>query len=399
MMGKKEKSVLREYVRCVLSEDGGGGGGDGGFAGDGFGFGGTGGGMGGGMSIGDDLIYKTFVKGWVDLFKTATSATKSMVGSARLVIKVAFDFVVDAVIPFYKARYQEHFENHRELQNQIRQEHAATYQSITQALASNDDFLVSAFMYDPSRFFDTTLSNPSAFVTAFSALNAPDAIGNTLEILSGGMFGEIMQKVYSSRGARDKGGNRSDWDSIVNKMKGVLGNTTIEKIFGQTSMPEARLYRGQRIIVEEEKRDVRAKKPEKKGKEMSEEAMEVMRLMLNPQILQMVMQSKKVQEMMHDQREATDQTLGALVKDVQTIMKVSSIEDLETLTGKNFEVPNGAEIPAKAEQMIIQETQQSVKVMYSKMLKAELSHLLKTVPKENGLAQAYIKALKAIEQV
>ena len=395
-MKKNSKIILVEYINHILREDG-----DGGGAGDGFGgFGGFGGygdggfGMGGGMSVNDDVVYKTFVKGWVDLFKTATSATKSIAASSRMLVQIAFDFVVDAVIPFYKARYGEIFQKHQQMQNQIRQEYQSTYQSITQALASNDDFLVSAFMYDPSKFFKTTLSNPSAFVTTFSAINAPDAISNTLDVLSGGMFGEILEKVYKEKNTSKN--SQSDWNNIVHKFKNVLGSRTVEKIFNSAN--ESKIYR-KFVIVEDE----HSNKPEKKGEQISDDAMDVMRIMLNPKVLAYILQGKKVQDMVRAQRKITEETLSSIVGVVQNLMTIKTIEQLESIVGKHIEIPNEelakGKISQNVQSKLIQETQTSVKSMYVKMLKTELSHLLKTVPKEHKLAQAYFKAIKTIEQL
>lgn len=399
-MEQKEKLILREYVRRILAEDGDGGGWGGGFGGEG-GLGGFGMGM-GGYSFSEDAMYRTFVSGWVDLFKTVGSATKSMAVSTRQIIETTFEFVKSALIPFYHGKYAEIFKKHKQMQDQIRQEHAQTYASITNALASNDDFLVSAFMFDPARFFNTALQNPSAFVTTFSAINGPDALAKTLDILSGGKLGEILESVYSAsekmnKAALGKGGDK--WENIKRKISRALQTTTAASVLDDksSSKTESRMWR-QFILVEDDKNNKNNRRKSGKEKtEISDETLEAMQAMLHPRVLKKILQGKEIQDMMRKQRNATEETLGALINEVEKLMKARSLENIESLTGKKVR-PDG-EIPPDVEKRIVQETQQGVRAMYQKMLKGELRHLLKSVPKDHGLARAYMKALETLERL
>jgi hypothetical protein len=134
-MDKKTQYLIREYIRnIILNEDDGGD------------YGGSiGGGLAGATGIGmdivsNDVIDRTLFKGWRDLFKTATSATKSLTASAIGVTKMAFDTAVNTIIPWYKEDYKKIFAKHQEAQNRIRQQQAPVYNSIKHALSSNDDF-------------------------------------------------------------------------------------------------------------------------------------------------------------------------------------------------------------------------------------------------------------------
>jgi len=384
-MDNMDRSILREYVRSVIVEDG-----DGGGAGDGFGgwggmggYGGGMGGMGGGFGIGDDVIYRTFVAGWVDLFKTATSATKSVLGSAYATARVVFDSIASSVIPFYRSRYKAIAEQHRETQEQIRNEHHAAYSSITSALVSNDDFLVSAFMFDPARFFKTALSNPSAFVTAVGVANAPDAIANTFDVLSGGgMLGRIIKRAHAEK---------SDWESIQDKLKHVLGEKTLRGMFGEST--GRRVNPSQFIIVEEDAPRKRDKEPEK-GQNLEEDQLDVIKILLDPAVIDMVMQGREAEAMSRDMRKATEKFLKKIVETVEQSRQIRSLDDVQKITGKP--IKGDEDLTPEVEERMVQETKKSIKKMYAEMLAAEAKHVAKVLDPDHDMVKAYKVALKAI---
>jgi hypothetical protein len=372
-----EVDKLTRNHNYLLLEDDGGDGGDGGYGG-GYG---SGYGMGAGVGIGDDLIYKTFIAGWVDLFKTAKGATKSLVTSAKEVIEISKEAIADTLIPGYKAKYEQIFDKYENKQQQINKEYESVYNSITRALASNDDFLVSAFMYDPSRFFNTALTNPSMFVTWFGAEQAPSALADLYSTITGGDIGKQIKSLFNTDKLKD------EWDDFVKELMNTIGKDKTQNLLGITQSNEAVLGKKIPILLEQ---DDEKKQEDKKDSNL------ILKVLLSPQLLNKVLSSKTLKSLSNDSREAIEETLSEVINVINELKNVNNIDELERVTGEKLEnVPD--ELDPNIEKLIIDQTINSVKSMYVKMLKSEADHLMKSLPKSHRLVQAYFKTINEIK--
>lgn len=374
-MSYKKKIILKvKRPQNILKEDDGGGGfgsGDSGGYGS-FAYGGMGQ---GGNVVSDDLLYKTFISGWIDLFKTAKSATKSIVASGLGTLKIALASTINAVLPWYKENYEGIFKELHASQQKIRQEYAPVYQSITRSLKENDDFLVSAFFYDPSHFFNTAITNPSAFVTAMGALKAPGAVADVFDTLTGGgMLGKILTNAY---------GGSKDWEAIKQKLNVVLGGNIMRKIFGVEV--ESKFREGTVFLFEEDTKEETS---------LSKDQELVIKLLLNPKIINAVVTSSDARTMMKKQQEIVNKSLEEIVKTVKSLLQMNDIQQIIRITGQKID--NVDQLPNDQKKKLVEEIKSTVQKMYKTMLNAELQYLLKTVPANNGLAIAYSKALKEI---
>jgi hypothetical protein len=365
---------LNQNKRVMFEDDGGGAG----WGGDMGGYGGFGmGGMGsGGNIVSDQLIYKTFISGWVDLFKTAKSATKSIAASSIATLKIALASVVNAVIPWYKENYDAIFEQLKKSQQTIRQQHEPVYRSIVQSLLENDDFLVSAFFYDPKHFFNTAITNPSTFVTTMGALKAPGAVAETLDVLTGGgMLGKALKNTY---------GSSKDWTQIQTKLKTVLGSAVMSKLFGQ--MGETNLHSGDFLLLEETS--------DSKQDSLTKDQITVIKLLLNPEVIKQVLSSSEAKSLVTQQHVVVDKALAEVVKTVQQLQQTNDVQQIIKLTGKD--IKDVDKLSDEEKQKLVSEIKSTVQKLYVKMLSTELEHLAKYMPKNHALVQAYAKAIKAI---
>jgi hypothetical protein len=368
--------LIREYVKQILIEDDFGGGDAG-----------AGGAIGGGLAgytgvginiVSDDLITKTFISGWKDLFKTATAATKSLSASAIGTMKTALATVTDAIFPFYKAQYSNIFKQLHDTQDKIRKEHAPVYNSIKNALGENDDFLVSAALFSPDKFFATSIQNPSAFVTGVGIAKAPDAIAKMFDTLTGGgMLGKAIESQY----AGDK----------LPKVKKVLQKTLSKDTYGML------FGTGMGVPSDFSARELKQLVgfPLNEEEQANNQAM-AMKILMNPQIIRQVLNSDELKKLSRQTQQVTQETLDKIVKVVQQVSQVHNLNDYSRIVGKHFEVKQ-EELPTEEQNKLLEAIKQNVKKMYVEALTVEKNHIIKVTSNDAPLAQAYEKAIRAIE--
>lgn len=371
------KTLLREYIRAVLLEDDGGGD---------FGGGDYGGVIGGGLAgytgvgmdiVSGDIIDKTLFKGWRDLFKTATSATKSLTASGIAVIKTALSTAINTIIPWYREDYKKIFQQHRDAQEKIRREHAATYNSVKQALGDNDDFLVSAMFYAPDKFFNTTLSNPSTFVASVGAIKAPDAIASMWDTLSGGgMLGKAIESFY--------GGEKLP--KVKKVLQKTLSKDVYSTLFGQSAVPNDFRENHQRNNNHLFEAD------ESNTKELKI----ALNILTNPNIVKMILSSTATKEFVKKQRLLFKETFQKILKTIKTAMTANTLEDFSRITGEKFEVAS-SELPQDQQRKLLDDIKKAIKKTYTDALTVEAKHLAQVVGTENDLTKDYVRLIKEIE--
>ena len=364
---KTQQYLIREYIRnIILNEDDGGD------------YGGTiGGGLAGATGIGmdivsNDVIDRTLFKGWRDLFKTATSAAKSLTASAICVTKMAFDTAVNTIIPWYKEDYKKIFAKHQEAQNRIRQQQAPVYNSIKQALSSNDDFLVSAMFYDPTQFFNTTLKNPSAFVTGVGIAKAPDALASIWDVLSGGgMLKQAIENFYAGK----------DLPKVKDSLKNSLSKNVYSSIFGNADFKES---------------FIRKNYHQKLHEASENDAKLAIQVLTNPNIVKMVLNSSEVNKFIQAQQKVYNDTFQQIIKTVQEAMNAHSINDFANITKEQFEIPTD-QMPQDDQRRLLEDIKKTIKKMYVDALSTEMAHVAKVAGDDNDLTKAYQKTINVIE--
>lgn len=214
----RERWLLKEYVRAVISEEGEGGWGYGDLVG-GMGGGGVGGyGMGGIVDSGD--LYKTFIKPFTDVVGVAAGKTKEMSQRTVTLLRTVMEAVFQTIVPFFKDKYAEIFKEEKQHLDRIKSEYSKVYQSTWDAFKDHD-VLCAAFMFRPDLFLTTVL-----------AREAPEAAIKLLSVLSGGLLDVALQKLRAPTREgiiKEEGDQVSPLEKLISnkKVREVLLNSDI----------------------------------------------------------------------------------------------------------------------------------------------------------------------------
>ena len=182
MTTKTEKRLLREYVRTVLAEEGGG---------DGY-----------GDIIGASMamspfgvhfasqsdLYKLFIKPFVDVVDVAAGKTKEISQRAQTVVAVGFKAIATTLLPWLSQDYKEIFDKQEQVLNKIKSEYAEVYDATWDAFRYNDIA------------FTAFLAYPAAILTGAAARAVPQATMKLLSIIGGGSLDPFLGKLKKSFG-------------------------------------------------------------------------------------------------------------------------------------------------------------------------------------------------------
>ena len=170
MKSYQNKSLLREYIREILSEN------DSYDASLAVDTGGTGRPYGAWGASGKDLI-NTFATPFTDVLKTTGAEAEKVVRRAKTLANVALVAVATTLIPFYNSEYSKIFEKERADLDKIKTKYKDVYARTEKALSG--DAAVAAFFF-----------SPEAYLTVYAAKKGPEALKNVIGILSGGTIKE-----------------------------------------------------------------------------------------------------------------------------------------------------------------------------------------------------------------
>ena len=168
--------TLKEFIETVLDEEEGDGGGDYGIGGD-YGVGGGGGGYGGGQ----DALYQTFLKPFVDVGKTAAYGVERLSANVQTVLKGILVGIPTLIIPFLEYDYKTFREEEKENVEKIKKKYEKVLQSNIEAITTNDAFGLAFLLY------------PGLTLGAQLALKTPEAAMHILEVLLGGS--EVLKSI------------------------------------------------------------------------------------------------------------------------------------------------------------------------------------------------------------
>jgi hypothetical protein len=157
----KNEQLIKEYVKCILSEED---------------FGGSGGGVYGGyMNFGTpDDLYNTFVKPFTDVVQTTAGKTKQLSTNIQASLKVTVGSVIAAVVPFLELKTKEIFADEKQRLASIENEYAAVYKANFDALKTADAKMFT-FLLDPAKYLV-----PRVIKTSYKTTR------QLLDVLSGG---------------------------------------------------------------------------------------------------------------------------------------------------------------------------------------------------------------------
>lgn len=226
----RERWLLKEYVRTVLSEEG-----QGGFGGYSDYVGGMGGGAGGygmGGIVDNDDLYKTFVKPFTDVVSVATGKTKEMSQRTVTLLRTVIEAAFQTVVPFFKDKYAEIFKEEKQHLDRIKSEYSKVYQATWDAFKDHD-VLCAAFMYRPDLFLTTVL-----------AREAPEAAAKLLSVLSGGLLDVALQKL---RSPRHEGIIKED-DEQVSPLEKLVSNKKVHEVLANSDIVKQMTKEGQAMV-------------------------------------------------------------------------------------------------------------------------------------------------------
>jgi hypothetical protein len=358
----RTEKLLREYVRAVLTEDEGGGGGDGGVYGDLSMADATGSPYGMSFGSGKDL-YNIFVKPFTDVVGVAAGKTKELSEKGQTLLKVAFESVATTLIPILKDSYSEIFKKEQDQIDKIRREYASVYQATWDAFKDND-VLVAAFMYAPA-----------AFLTAGFAQKSPKVAMKLLSVLTGGSLDPWLKKVK----AKFYGPDKKD-----------LGMG--DKLGGHKSGANKAIAGGAFGPMESKLREEDEEKKPSIGKVLGSD-----------KVRAKLAESDLVKKMEQEGRAMVRGTLTQVYKQASAVMAAKSLQDLQQKVGKPLKgVEQLKQVPQQerqgAEQQLLVGAKKGMAEFYAQNLEGQAKKAVEAgVPESHPYVQDIQKVISKIK--
>jgi hypothetical protein len=335
-MESKEKFLLREYVRRLLREDGEGGGG-GGAVGDGWDFSGMagpwGGGGGGGGGSGGEAYQAAseLFAGFINTWETGKMAIKSIASSVGHVLKLSTRVVIQSVFPNAQNRYAELAMKEKQRQEKINHEYAAVYSKIIDEMRRNDDFQVSAFFFDPSKWFDTVIQNPTAYITVAFAKNAKPSFLGILNHFTGGHFEERLRNEHPElRDDRNWRRYRQHMEHGRQDNERVVKPNAKQRRGIEQAMAQESFVPGGRLVIEEaQEEQLDFAKLDKSAKKILEEYVQSQPKKVEAakaNVQKLVPESSQIEEASAEQQKSL--VLSQMFKDAMAVNAAESLEDI-----------------------------------------------------------------------
>lgn len=352
------ESLLREYVRGILTEDEYGMGAfdytDPGPYVSRFG-------------TSQDL-YDAFVTPFVDVFKTAVGKTKEVAQATKTLLTVALQTVLTTLIPIYGYNYSSLFDEQEEKIEKIRNEYKDVYDRTESALENSDAGML-AFM-----------ASPILTSTYWVGKKSPEVIKGALSAATGGesdeLFDAIKEKAIAAErwALGDDGEFRSSSSSSKKKSpKDFYGESRIVEVEASSQ--------GKSKIT-----------PEK--------------ILKSNVFTSRVAESPRLKEMQRVAIATYRETLTKIYSQAEELLKkAKTVEDLEKLAKKpikdieKVKALKGEE-RAKAEKMLIDSVRKSMKEFYVKSLSEQVNSVIRAgIPEESQYVldfKAMIKKIQAL---
>ena len=355
-----DDKLLREFIRAVLTEDDGGGGGDMGSMGYGyFSAGDLTGPWGVSFGSGQDMA-NIFIKPFTDVFKTAAGKAKELSQKGQTLAIVAFETVATTLIPVLESTYNEIFQKDKERIDKIREQYAEVYQSNWDAFKDNDaQFL--AFCYNPAAFINTKIlkKSPSAALAMVSILT-----GGTIDT----WLDRIKERFGLDKEPKDSLANKEDWSAWEPTMGGMGGGMGMESVIREA---------GDKPSLEQ--------------------------VFNNPKLQAKLTNSPMVKRLEADGKQVVRTALENIYKQARGVLNARSLQQLQHAVGKKLPgleklgqmQPQERQV---AEQQLMIGVKKSMRQFYVKSLEQQVQAFTKAgVPQNHQLIHDYGKVIGKVK--
>jgi len=277
-------------------------------------------------------LYNTFIKPFVDIYKTAEGETKELARRVQTAVQVVFNVVKTTLLPWTKDNYEDIFNRQKEDINAIRAEYADVVKSSWDALTSSDATLV-AF-----------LASPGAVMSAAVLKKSPDVARNLLDVVSGGKFNQFLAKWGVETKARSS--SRSDPGGYEGGGAGGVGGAF--ESFKRFSHP---------LLLEKKKR-----KPS------------LADILSSKKIVNKMLDNPRANKMQDEATQVIKSTLNQIYEQVNIFCKAKSIKDLEKALGKKIEGLSDESIKG-AEKEVFKMLKDSIKALYIGKMRSQIQEV------------------------
>jgi hypothetical protein len=276
-------------------------------------------------------LYNTFIKPFVDIYKTAEGETKELARRVQTAVQVVFNVVKTTLIPWTKDNYEDIFNKQKEDIDAIRSEYADVVKSSWDALTSSDATLI-AF-----------LASPGSVMSAAVLKKTPDVARNLLDVVSGGKFNQLLAKW--GVGSKARSSSRPDPGGYEGGSVGGVGGA-----FESFS-------RSHPLLLE--------KKKKKPG---------LTDILSSKKIVNKMLDNPRVNKMQSDATQVIKNTLSQIYEQVNTFCKTKSIKELEKALGKKIEGLSDESIKG-AEKEVFKMLKDSIKTLYIGKMKSQIQEV------------------------
>jgi len=352
-MNSRQKQLLREHIRKIISEDDGGSGDYGGMyaantemAPFGMHF------------AGKNQLYNTFVKPFVDVIDTAAGKAKETTSRALTVVKVAFESIAVVMLPWLTDDYSEIFADEKLRLDKIKAEYSEVYRSNWDAFKTSDVAMTAFFCF------------PGSFLTSVIAKKTPDVAFKLVSVLSGGTMDNFLSDV------------KTKFSHSKNKKSSIISG---EKYAGKWPIADA-------IIHERHKNDTSIEQ-------------QFANTITDKKVIDKALSSPQAQEMQRKARESVKKTLKIVYDRAREITTTKNVNDMQQIFGKHISGMDefnkiDEKQRAQAESYMMKNVKASSKEFYAKNLEAQATQAVKDgVPEGCPYVKMYRSVAKKIRML
>jgi hypothetical protein len=326
-----------------------------------------------------DMLYKAFVKPFVDVVDVAVGKTKEMSQRVQTLAKVGFEAVATSLLPFLTSDYKEIFDKEKEELDKIRNEYSEVYAATWDAFKQTDVALTAFFCY------------PGAVLTGVMAKKAPDVALRMLGILSGGTLDSWIEKVRKAIGG-GFGTGKSSKDHFESPAGGYGGGGTMgmDYMYGFDYGGGGGYGGTHESVIRED--------DQKKNKKQK-----VVDLITSEKVVKKALSSPEAQRMQKKARAAVHNTLKTVLEHAQAVCTAKSVEELQKKIGKPLKGLDKLqqakpEERQAAEQQMLATVKKSMKEFYVKSLEGNVKQVLEAgIPKNSGYVRDYESVIQKIK--
>lgn len=303
----------------------------------------------GGVEFGSQKdLYNVFVKPFTDVVHTAAAETKKISQRTQGLLKITIASIVTTLIPAYRSRYDKIFAQQESEIEKIKAQYKDVYDA-TYTAFKDKDVVISAFLYAPA-----------LFLTTKTALNMPKVTIDLMNVLAGGSLDSFAEKIHNAlkfgdeKKPLDRDSGPGMWESVL---KESPTNQKVSKALQQKKLR------------------------------------------------QVVNNSQKTQEIQSKMKTIINGTLKKTYESAKELSNITSIEQVQKLTGKQIKGIEQLKQLNQQERKIAagelaKATREIVKKYYVKSLTSTVKEVMKAgFEKDHPFVQAYLKTISQINSL